>query len=230
MSNYKVDTDSVVAAMRSYYPDSINRIEQNKWYNYILLFGIRVDICDTSKADDVIGCIWLNGLGVWSSLIFAASTDPSPGYVEKPLAQAAKAGGTAWIKEGQYNYFFAEKVKGYPGFKPLQPIPVYRMPAGQGLDVTKATLSNALDTHIHRSWGVVSFKKDSAGCQILKNTSDLDKLAVMAREHIKKYRINSFIYTLFTKSQIELLTNKSVLIFEDPFYNIFENTVKYQLR
>lgn len=231
LSNFKVDTDSIVAAMKAYYPASINPVEQNKWYNYILLFGVRIEICDTSKADDVIGCIWMNALGVWNSLIFAASTDPSPDYIEKPEASAAKVGGTAWVMEGQYTYYLST-FKGSPAFKPLKAVPVYRMPAGEGLDVATATVGSSIDTFIHRSWGTVAFSNDSAGCNILKNTGDLDKLAVMAREHQKKYPVprNSFIYTLFTKAQIEALTAKPVIVNENPLFNIFGTTAKYQFR
>ncbi len=231
LSNFKVDTDSIVAAIRALYPATINDIEQNKWYNYITLFGVRIDTCDTGQADDVIGCLWLNGLGIWTSLICAASTDPSPYYVNNPLADAKKAGGTAWVKEGQYLYYLSN-FKGYPAFKPKSAVPVYRMPAGEGLDVNTATLGTSIDTFIHRSWGTVVFKKDSAGCNILKNTQDLDKIAQMAKEHNKKYPMchNSFKYILLTRSQVESITSKPVIVPEVDIFNYLGNTTKFQLR
>lgn len=220
----------MVEAIRFYYPATINDIEKNKRYNYISLFGIRVDTCDTGKADDVIGCVWMNALGVWCSLICAASTDPSPYYIDNPKTDAAKAGGTAWVKEGQYAYCLVNNWKGFSAFRPLQPIPVYRMPSGQGLDITKAVLSTSNDTLIHRSWGSVVFKKDSAGCNILKNNQELEKIATMAREHIKKYKLNVFTYTLLTKQQVEIITNKDVVLFQSEFFNDLFNTVKMGIR
>lgn len=229
MSNFTVNTKVIVDAIRHYYPDTINQVEQNKWYNYISLFGVRIETCDTGKADDVIGCIWMNALGVWCSLICAASTDPSPGYINKPLADAAKLGGTAWVKEGQYAYFYSPNCKGFPGFRPINAVPVYRMPAGEGLDVSRATLSLSPDTLIHRSWGNV-FKKDSAGCNILKNTQDLQNIVNMAKEHIKKYKLNTFMYTLLTRQQVEAVTNTPVITNQLDLYNYILNIGKYALR
>lgn len=236
MSNFTLNTNVIVTAIRTYYPATIEDIEKNKRYNYICLFGIRIDTCDTGKADDVIGCIWMNALGIWSSLICAASTDPSPYYVENPQPAAAKVGGTAWIKEGQYA-FYLSTYRGASAFKPLKPVPVYRMPAGQGLDLSNAIESTALDTFIHRSWGSVVFKKDSAGCNILKNTQDLERIAKMAREHIKKYGINVFSYTLLSKqmvdtvmAQISPYSQPSLIVFENALLNGFTNETKFQFR
>ena len=229
MSNFKVNTEAIVAAIRYYYPDTIADIEKNKRYNYITLFGIRVDTCDTGKADDVIGCIWMNGLGIWNSLICAASTDPSPFYVANPLPEVVKSGGTAWVKEGQYSYFL-DRYKGASAFRPLKPVPVYRMPAGQGLDVSKATVSLSADTLIHRSWGSVVFKRDSAGCNILKNTEELERIATMAREHIKKYGINVFMYTLLTRQQVETAAQIPVIILENILLNFLGVNIKFATR
>lgn len=235
MSNFSVNTDLLIEAMRYYYPATINDIEQNKRYNYISLFGVRISTCDTGKADDVIGCFWMNALGVWNSLIFAASTDPSPYYIEHPEKDAAKAGGTAWVKEGQYTYCLG-MYKGYPAFKPLKPIPVYRMAARQGLDMATAIEGTSSDTFIHRSWGTVVFKKDSAGCNLLKSTSDLNKLAQMGREHIQKYKLNVFTYTLLTREQIEAIPHNQlsgggfIVLLENMVYNFLKFNVKFGLR
>lgn len=240
-SNFSVNTNLIVEAIRHYYPATINDIEQNKRYNYISLFGVRIDTCDTSKADDVIGCIWMNALGVWSSLIFAASTDPSPYYIDHPESAAAKAGGTAWVMPGQYLYYLGvfcgashSGPCSTPAFIPKSAIPVYRMPAGQGLDVSVATVSTSNDTLIHRSWGTVAFKKDSAGCNLLKNMDDLNKMAQMAREHIKKYGVNAFQYTLLTREQIEAIPTAEnfgpIILLENMIYNFLKVNFKFGLR
>jgi hypothetical protein len=206
----EINGDSIANAIRKYYPSYINLVESQQLFNYVLIFGIRVSTCDTSIPDDFLGAIRLEkslitGDTYWNYVITEGTTDPSPYYLATTIdKQARLAGGTAWVKEGQYIYFLRGNYDGFPAFAPKTTVDVYRwMPSYSGdlFNISKAKLSKSSDTLIHRSWATEKFYKDSAGCQVFKNNSTLIELKNWAKNHIKKYKINSFTYTLLTSNQ-----------------------------
>ena len=233
----EITGDSVANAIRKYYPAEIGLIEKEQLLNYVLMFGIRVATCDTSKPDDVLGAIRLNknafGGTYWEMIITEGSVDPSPQYLKKTIDEAARrAGGTAWVKEGKYVYYLMSTMfQGFPAFapKPGNPVSVYRwMPkyAGEKFDSSKATLSTSVDTLIHRSWNKTAFKNDSAGCQVFLNNALLFDLEKWAKKHIKIYNnLNSFSYTLLTKNQFVNANQKSD--FYDTYINIYNQLPPY---
>jgi len=207
----EINGNSIANSIRKYYPEYINLVESKKLFNYVLIFGIRVETCDTGLPDDYLGAIrleksLLTGNVFWNYILTNGSTDPSPDYLVKTIDEAARlAGGTAWVKEGQYIYYKMNGgYKGFPAFHPKDSVKVYRwMPSKQGelFNPLNAKLSTSNDTVIHRSWANNRFSNDSAGCQIFKNNALLNDLARWADKHISIYKINSFTYTLLTKKQ-----------------------------
>jgi hypothetical protein len=203
-----ITIDKILNTIKALYPDTINMVEKNKYFDYLNLFGVRVSSCDTSATDDIIGGFWLEdsffkSFPNYNSIIVSASLDPSPYYIQNPIDPR----GTAWIKEGQH-IFSLGSYKGEAAFRPKGEVPVYRMPRGKNLDKTVATLSTSVDTLIHRSWSMKLYK-DSAGCQVVP-LSDLKKLVDRAKIHQKKYPqlkdkngVTYFTYTLLTQEQVD---------------------------
>lgn len=205
-----IDGLSIARAIKKYYPDYINLVESKNLFNYVLLFGIRYSTCDTSLPDDFIGGIRLQkgfftGNPYWEILISNGTTDPTPKYLAQTIDKEARlAGGTAWVKEGQYVYYYYGNYQKYPAFAPKTKVQVYRwMPSykGEKFDPKKAKLSTSIDTMIHRTWRKEKLFEDSAGCQSVLNNGLLIDLAKWAKTHISMYKQNSFTYTLLTKEQ-----------------------------
>lgn len=211
IDNIEINGDTVANAIRKYYPNYINLVESQQLFNYVLIFGIRVDTCDTGLPDDFLGAIRLEkslvtGNPYWNYILTNGTTDPSPEYLVKTIdKQARVAGGTAWVRDGQHIYYkISGGYKGFPAFAPKDKVEVYRwMPktSGEKFDPSKAKLSTSIDCFIHRSWALDRFTTDSAGCQVFKNNALLKELALWADVHIKIYKLNSFTYTLLTKNQ-----------------------------
>lgn len=71
---------------------SIYTVERNLLYEYLILFAIRVETCNTALPDDIIGGLrfmpkkWGTG-GYWDIIFANASTDPSPLYLTPPVAK-----------------------------------------------------------------------------------------------------------------------------------------------
>lgn len=221
----EVNTESIINCYKKYYPETYNQIVQKNRFHFLNLWGIRVATCDTSLPDDILGGIRVNNINFVESVSAAASTDPSPKYVQTPVDKSARAaGGTAFVKEGQHTYRYLGKThptwKPYPSFCPIKPMVVYRWnPTPEQVLLSKKTkkplssffeealktgkvkLSTSRDTCIHRAWSRTSLFADSAGCQIFSDLDALNTLGTWATEHINKKYGNIFVYTLFTKKQ-----------------------------
>jgi len=203
-----VTAQGIANALFKYYPSEIQTVINTKLYGYVMIFGIRVETCDTSAPDDFIGAIRFKwspfGDDNWELLISNATVDPSPYYLSNPMSDAKSAGGTAWVKEGQYLFYSMGIWKGEPAFAPVKPIDVYRWNPkfeGEEFSAAKAVLSKSPDTLIHRSWSRDKMYNDSAGCQVFKDNSKLELLNKWAMQHKKSKYGNYFSYTLFTKEQ-----------------------------
>jgi hypothetical protein len=227
IDNIEINGNGVARAITYNYPYgniNLDTILKYKLYNYLILFGIRVTTCDTSMPDDIVGGMRLRKAffgtdDYWELGASNGSTDPSPYWITHPMSDAAKYGGTAWVKEGQYLYALGGNFHGYPSFAPLKPIDVIRWkPTSQQIQDAKDNKidlsaefekarnegnvieSKSNDTLIHRTWGNKLYK-DSAGCQVFGNNNELKLLTNWANQHIQLYKKNSFSYTLMSKEQ-----------------------------
>ena len=203
----------------------ITILQQNK-FHYLYLFGIRVSTCDTSLPDDIIGGIRVNKLNLLELVVSKASTEPSPKNLSNLFdAEAVAKGGAAFVKEGEYAYYYVgrqhPKFKPLPAFAPKKPVPVYRWKPSnddikewnkgkgkplsasfaQALKDGKVRLSTSTDTMIHKTWGKEKLFGDSAGCQVMTDDSSLIRLGQWADNHRSMKYPNLFTYTLFTKEQ-----------------------------
>lgn len=227
-----INASTIENCYKMFYPDTHKRLVEQNRFHYLELWGIRMSTCDTSLPDDFVGGIRVNNFNFLEVVAAAASTDPSPKYVQTPVDSGARrAGGTAYVKEGQHTYRYIgknhEKWRPYPAFCPTKPMPVYRWnPTAEQIKLAKqkriplssffddavkkgrVIISKSSDTCIHRAWSRTNLYGDSAGCQVFSELEALNTLGSWATAHINKKYGNLFIYTLFTKEQF-LKANKS---------------------
>jgi hypothetical protein len=219
-----INSKSIANCYAKFYPETYKQIQSLNLFHYLHLWGIRLSTCDTSLPDDLVGGLRVNNFNFIEIITSSASTDPSPSWINKPDANASKAGGVAFVMEGQYSFRYngtSHKIwKPYPSFCPTKPMRVYRWkPSAQDIKLwkenkrplsasfqdavksNKVTLSLSIDTCIHRAWSKTKFTNDSAGCQIVSDYESLNKLGRWAVEHQKKKYGNAFVYTLFTRDQ-----------------------------
>lgn len=236
--------DSIVRAIMNNYPNgkiNLDVIRKKPLYNYLFLFGIRISTCDSGMPDDAIGGVRLvkslMGYDFWQILFSEATTDPSPYWLVNPMSDAAQYGGTAWVKEGQWNYGLGGDYHGEPCFRPKEPITVYRWTPSKAeiadSKKNKIALSSRFDLAkesgniktsqtdtvlIHRSWNPNKLWKDSAGCQVFAQNGQLETLYSWAKLHNSIYKTpynNTFTYTLLNREQFvraNMLTNQSNII------------------
>jgi hypothetical protein len=219
--------ETIANAIMASYPNgkiNLDEIKKNKLYNYVVLYGIRLQTCDTGLMDDAIGGIRLRKSFTplvadnWEIINSNATTDPTPYWLINSTDPIPAKYGTAWTVEGQYRFYPAGNFQGYPSFRPVDPIPVYRWkpskeeikrltasgkPLSSGFESAKARgevkiIAPTTSILIHRSWG--SSSRNSAGCQVFSDNGALTRLYSWGLLHNKLYK-TPMIYTLLTKNQ-----------------------------
>lgn len=220
-----ISATTITNCYKEYYPETYAIIQENL-FDYLHLWGIRVSTCDTSIPDDLVGGLHVNNLNFAEIVVSKASTEPSPKTIVKLHDQEAiMKGGAAFIKEGQYTYYYVgtghRKWKPLPAFCPTRPVTVWRWKptqaeikrwnGGKGVPISDlfesavktglAKTSTSSDTCIHRAWSKEKLWADSAGCQVLTDDESLRTLGKWANAHINKKYKNIFTYTLFTAEQ-----------------------------
>jgi hypothetical protein len=227
-----IDGDTIAKAIMSTYPRgkiNLDEIKKNKLYNYVVLFGIRLETCDSGLMDDAIGGIRLRKSltplvdDYWEIIKSNATTDPTPYWLINSIDAIPAKYGTAWTVEGQYGFYPAGNFKGYPSFRPVDPITVYRWkpskaeiksgkPLSSFFEAAKARgevkiVAPTTSILIHRSWG--SSSRNSAGCQVFSDNSALTRLYSWGLLHNKLFK-TPMIYTLLTKNQFVNANKNSV--------------------
>ena len=98
-----INTKTIMNAYKYWYPYTYEKILNDNKFHYLYIFGIRVDTCDTSLPDDLIGGIRVNKLNFLELIVSKASTEPSPKNLANLFdAEAIAKGGAAFVKEGEY--------------------------------------------------------------------------------------------------------------------------------
>jgi hypothetical protein len=221
-----VNAQTLMKAYKMWYPLTYEKILNDNKFHFLYLWGIRVDTCDTSLPDDIMGGIRVNRFNTLEIVVSKASTEPTPKNLANLFdAEAVAKGGAAFVKEGEHPYYYYgtnhPKFKPLPAFAPKRPIPVYRwMPnaqdikdwnKGKGKPLSasfaqafregRVKQSTSSDTMIHKTWAKEKLFADSAGCQVMTDDNTLRTLGQWANEHRSMKYPNLFTYTLFTKDQ-----------------------------
>jgi hypothetical protein len=145
---------------------------------YLNLFGVRSEDCTIGEYNDILGYFYFDDNGQLVIDAAAASTDPGTYWAQHPERKE----GTAFLKEGQWDYYYSPNVKGAPGFRPLSLLTVYRKTPGQIVDFSSLptyteTVPSEFGILIHRNWSQTVNKRDSAGCQV----TNLHRMHVMTK-------------------------------------------------
>jgi hypothetical protein len=236
------DITHILDRYRALYPLYVKEFIDPSRYEYVHLFGVRFSAADTSLPDDYIGGFRINKLGFYEIAVGKGSVDPSPLNILNLFDQEAiSKGGAAFMMEGQttYRYIGRTKWKPHPAFCPVNPANVYRFnPTAQQktdyrnkgvsltstLNLTTAKRSTSRDTCIHRAWGTTKLTNDGAGCQIVTERDQLDKLGDWAVIHIGKKYTDNFVYTLFSLDQFIPPPPKTTNPQKNTTNSLFTNT------
>lgn len=220
-----INGDTIANAIMSYYPNgriNLDEIRRLKLYNFVILFGIRLETCDSGIMDDAIGGIRLReslipsviGTGdYWEIICSNATTEPTAHWILNASDPVPEKYGSAWVVEGQYRFYPAGDFKGEPHFRPVtdEPIQVYRWKP------TKAEINNArrnnkaLSSEFEgaKARGEVKIiaptetilihrswglsERNSAGCQVFADNGSLRTLYSWAQQHMNLYTKKYFI-------------------------------------
>lgn len=192
---------------------NIKRIFKEKGYRFfdngdynLNIIGIRSDESQSNQFDDYIVVIYKES-GKEKIEIFPATTDPGKPWLLNPMDK----NGTAVIVPGQYLGAYTIGIHGrshasggYKALEQVKPMTYVRDNNKDSVinfelynDKSKQFSAN-LKTNIHRAskWSIVRLVETySAGCQVIQDPKDFDKLMALADKSAKKYG-NSFTYTL----------------------------------
>ena len=166
------------------------------------IVGVRKDSTSPNTFNDTIYIFYKNESGNWEGFKTAATTDPGTYWLNNPMLPQ----GTAILRAGQYDYKLGSH-RGYTAFNQAQPVTVIRDYNRDAiLDFNNGTQeSGYFGINIHRAGANATGQlvdKWSAGCQVIADPGDFNKLIELARAHVAKYG-NSFNYTLLDERAVE---------------------------
>lgn len=173
------------------------------------IFGVRAANRDQAGDcfDDLIGVAYTDDDSARTVAVFPATTDPGVTHMTDPVFAAAKANGTAILKEGQYRSAYVLGMHGrgnwrHRALQQVRPVVVYRdNNRDTQLDmISYATSEGLFGINIHGAslWGEAErIGAYSAGCQVIKKGDDLRRLTTLCGRQIELRGWNSFTYTLF---------------------------------
>lgn len=178
------------------------------------IVGIRSDNTTPNKFDDEIHVFFKNNVSQWIHYPFQATTDPGTFWLKNPLSPQ----GTAILKAGQYRQAYQiglHRGKYYAMVqrKPVTVIRDYDRNAVLDFYNGKAFIG-LYGINIHRATASGTSKtidKYSAGCQVLANSNDFNRLMQLCEQHKKLYG-NSFTYTLLDKRAIVRQQRKAAVL------------------
>lgn len=174
------------------------------------IFGIRSPQMIAGEWDDTIGVAYVDEKLNSHIELFKGTTDPSDKWLMKPFSKK----GTLILLEGQYRGAYKLGIHGHTwssgGYVALEQIKPMRY-------VRDNTLDNKLDiigenvasdvgiykTNIHRAskWSLADrVGSYSAGCQVIQDINDFNRLIDLCRKQLDSGLPNSFTYTLFSEN------------------------------
>lgn len=181
-----------------------------KWFtgdNYdVNIVGVRKNTANkvTNSFDDLVTISYKDETGKWHFEAFPATTDPGIYWMNNLLNER----GTAILVPGQYRgtYKIGKHQGSYIALVQHKPVQVYRDNNEDGVyDMRPESIHTGMfGINIHRSNSVrtsTQVDKWSAGCQVLANPDNFDKLMEVAGKASKQWG-NSFTYTLLQESDL----------------------------
>lgn len=196
---FKYDVEDVIRVMRKkgYLVFSGGDYDTN-------LVGVRLDDNVSNKFDDTFICFY-GKPGAWTVYQWGCTTDPGTYWMQKELLNKK---GCAIIKPGQYRG--AYQIGLHQGkYKALvqtgAPITVYRDKNMDNRYDYENPETGFFGCNIHRSSPTgtsIQVDKWSAGCQVLADINDYNKLLELAELAKAKYG-NKFTYTLLERKDFD---------------------------
>lgn len=186
-------------------------------YFNLNIFGIRSIGSQSNKFDDFIGCAYMDKNGKAQVEIYPATTDPGNYYLKNPLNKK----GTLIMVPGQYRSAYKYGVHGRSGnfpYEALEQVGIMTYVRDNNRDLVINTdlyedpklfernkITGVYKTNIHRAskWKVVRLvERYSAGCQVIQDPHDFDRLMELATNQIKYGNGEYYTYTLLTEEDI----------------------------
>ena len=167
------------------------------------LFGVRnMGDLHSNGFNDLLGVLYIEN-GEWKLFSCAGTTDP--GITSRTAPVNAK--GTAILPCGQYPkcFRFGRHKGQYDALVQNTPLPLYRDGNRDGkLDLVKLSDPEMCGINFHRANATrksVQVDSWSAGCQVVADPKDFDRIMSILRESAKRYG-SVFTYTLFSSRDL----------------------------
>lgn len=169
------------------------------------IFGIRASSGGINSFNDIVGVVYRDESLAMILEAWQATTDPGLYYLLNPM----KITGTAILVPGQYRGVYKQDLHAGK-YKALcqrnGPVTVYRDNDRDSViddDLPTETGMFGVNLH-HASYTGTSTEvnKWSAGCQVIANISDFNRLMELSSKQIAHDLGGAFTYTLLTESQI----------------------------
>lgn len=177
-------------------------------------FGIRNSNRDQIQDlfDDIIGVCYKED-GVEKILYYAGTTDPSLSELLNPTFQAAKVGGTAIVKEGQYRGCYTIGKHGSGNWRHTALVQIGKMTYFRDKNRDRILdESNIQEGVFYTNLHAAEFYRDretiggySAGCQVVQNFKNHQKMMSIAQNQANAGLGTTFTYTLFKEDTNKLL-------------------------
>lgn len=157
----------------------------------------------TNKFDDIIVVEYIDVYGIKTREIFPATTDPGLSNIKKPLSRK----GCAILVPGQYRGCWTigyHKGK-YEALVQSKPVKVYRDgDLDNTYDFNPKTIEEGIyGINIHKAGNNSTIVNGwSAGCQVLANRRDFDKLMKLAHRQYSNGYGKTFTYTLINEEDL----------------------------
>jgi hypothetical protein len=171
------------------------------------LFGVRTADATVNVFNDWVGCAYRDANLVWNCKSWRATTDPGLYWLENP----SNVNGTAVLVPGQYRGVYKRDFHSGKYLALCQrngPVNVWRDDDRDGvIDPDKSQVySGMFGINIHHasySGTSTQVNKWSAGCQVIANISDFNRLMELSVKQIDYHPTwTAFTYTLLTEDQI----------------------------
>jgi hypothetical protein len=182
--------------------------------NYDLnIIGIRSNISESDKFDDLLCVLYKNHEGKWVLEKFNCTTDPGKHWLLNPLNKS----GTLIMVPGQYRGVYKMGIHGRTGsspYKALEQVGAMNYVRDNNkdgfldFDLIKDKVNwirGVFKTNIHRAskWkSLLGIGKYSAGCQVVQSPKDFERLMELCELQIKNGHDDAFTYTLLSEHDI----------------------------